>query len=58
MDLQSIKEIRTELKRFNKRLIEAEKRLQSDYMAKYGCRETGALKRAALDLKMELTRLI
>lgn len=57
MDLEILKEIESEIKRFNKRLQAAKKRLLEDFGAQYGCKETGALRRAALDLKMELTKI-
>ena len=57
MDLEILKEIESEIKRFNKRLDAAKKRLQEDSYYSLGCKETGALRRAALDLKMELTKI-
>ncbi len=57
MTLETIKEVELELKRFQKRLKAAKDRLIIDHYAQYGCKETGALKRAALDLKVELTKI-
>lgn len=57
MELKDITDIEKELKRFRERLNAAKKRLQEDSYASYGCKETGALRRAALDLKMELTKI-
>lgn len=57
MEIETITEIEIELKRFNSRLKAAKDRLKSDNYAHYGCKETGALKRAALDLKNELTKI-
>ena len=58
MNLEQIKEVELELKRFTSRLKQAKERLTMDSGAEYGCKETGALKRASLDLKAELTKLI
>lgn len=57
MKIETLNEIELELKRFNNRLDEAKKRLSKDEYAKYGCKETAALRRAALDLKNELTAI-
>lgn len=60
MKLETINELESELKRFNKRLSEAKKRLTDNpyFNQEYsGCKETGALRRAALDLKNELTKI-
>jgi len=57
MTLDTINEVEKELERFSKRLQEAKKRLTDDNWAKRGCKETAALKRSALDLKNELTKL-
>ena len=56
MDLEILKEIESEIKRFNKRLQAAKKRLLEASGAQYGCKETDALRRAALDLNMELNK--
>jgi len=58
MTLDNIKDVQTEIVRFNKRMKAALKRVEEDKYALYGCKETGALKRAAADLKTELTKLI
>lgn len=57
MEIKELNEIKAELKRFEKRLDAAIIRLKEDDFAKYGSKETGAVKRAALDLKMELTKI-
>jgi len=57
MTLENLNEIESEIKRFTKRLKAAKERIKSDGYALYGCKETGAVKRAALDLKMELTKI-
>jgi len=58
MNIENIRNVEKELKRFNKRLQAAKIRLQKDNDILYitGCKETGALKRASLDLKIELTK--
>jgi len=58
MTLETINEVEKELERFSKRLQEAKTRIQADgYYTSSGCKETAALKRSALDLKNELTKL-
>jgi hypothetical protein len=58
MTLETIHEVEKEVERFSKRLQEAKTRIQGDNYYPYsGCKETGALKRGALDLKNELTKL-
>lgn len=57
MTLNSIEEVELELKRFQKRLNAVKERAKTDKHVFYGCSETGALKRAAADLKLELTKL-
>lgn len=58
MKLETINEVEAELVRFQKRLNEAKIRLQgNNYYESSGCKETAALKRSALDLKNELTKL-
>jgi hypothetical protein len=58
MTLETINEVEKELERFSKRLQEAKARLQKDGSSMwFGCKETAALKRSALDLKNELTKL-
>ena len=57
MTLEHINEVELELKRFEKRLKVAKERFTEDNYAKYGCKESGALKRGAMDLKNELTKL-
>jgi hypothetical protein len=58
MNIETIEEVEKELERFSKRLQEAKARLQEDGSCRWsGCKETAALKRSALDLKNELTKL-
>lgn len=58
MTIETIIEVEKELERFSKRLQEAKTRIQGDdYYPMSGCKETAALKRSALDLKNELTKL-
>jgi len=57
MDLNTILEIKKELHRFNIRLKAVEDRWKKDPYYEYRCKENGALKRAALDLKQELTKI-
>jgi hypothetical protein len=57
MTLETINEVEKELERFSKRLQEAKIRFTKDKWAYAGCKESGALKRSALDLKNELTKL-
>lgn len=54
MEIKTLNEIEQEVKRFMKRLNAAREKLKTE---SYGSRETGAVKRAALDLKSELTRI-
>jgi len=58
MNLEIIKEVESELERFQKRLkaLKHRTKKEGDYLFR-GCKETAALKRAALDLKNELTKL-
>ena len=70
MEISTLLEIDKELKRFKKRLDEAIKRSKENkgYVSHYdgeligvgdinGTKESGAVKRAALDLKNELTKI-
>jgi hypothetical protein len=57
LDEKVLLEVRTELERFDKKLSDTIKKFRSDKHAKYGCKETGAVRRAALDLKNELTKI-
>jgi hypothetical protein len=57
MTIEQIKEVEAELKRFNSRLKAVKERAKIDTYTFFGCKETGALKRAAADLKMELTKI-
>ena len=57
MELKDLEDTKKELVRFKTRLDDAIKRIKEDKYALYGCKETGAVKRAALDLKMELTKI-
>ena len=57
MTLKELVEIKAETDRFEKRLNGAIRRLEIDQYAYQGCKETGAVRRAALDLKNELTKI-
>ena len=57
MGLKDLEDIKKELIRFKIRLDSAIKRVREDKYALHGCKETGAVKRGALDLKMELTKI-
>lgn len=58
MTLEEILEVEYETIRFQKRIAAVKLRVQEEgEYALRGCNETGALKRAALDLKLELTKL-
>lgn len=57
MNLQDLQNVKKELKRFEDRLDACIIKVSSDSYALYGCKETGAVKRAALDLKNELTKM-
>lgn len=57
MTIENIKEVELELKRFQKRLEAVQRRAKEDTYTFMGCSETGALRRAAADLKVELTKL-
>lgn len=58
MRIEELNDIKAELKRFEKRLNDAIKRIKEDDMVSItGSKETGAVRRAALDLKMGLTKI-
>lgn len=57
MTLEDILDVEYEVVRFQKKLAAAKKRIAEDDRALYGSKETGAVKRAALDLKIELTKI-
>jgi hypothetical protein len=58
MTVKVILEVEQELIRFQKRLDAAKKRISEEgYHRWSGSKETAALKRSALDLKNELTKL-
>ena len=57
MTEQNILEVEKEVERFQLRLFAIKQRIKDDKYALMGCKESGALKRAALDLKIELTKL-
>lgn len=60
MEITTLDEIEKEIARFMKRLNEARDRIKISDIDKYyfsGSKETGAVKRAALDLKNELTKI-
>lgn len=57
MTEQNILEVEKEVERFQLRLFSIKQRIKDDKYALMGCKESGALRRSALDLKMELTKL-
>lgn len=57
MKVETLNEVEKETKRFLEKLKAARTRLTSDNYAQYGSKETGAVRRAALDLKNELTKI-
>lgn len=57
LSVELLEEVELETLRFLKKLKEAKVRLKLDKFARYGVKETGAVKRSALDLKNELTRI-
>jgi hypothetical protein len=57
MTIIDILKVETEMKRFQERMEAAKTRIAADSWAVQGCKETGALKRAAMDLKNCLTTL-
>jgi hypothetical protein len=58
MTYEDLITIEAETKRFLKKLDAAKNRIKDDsYALLSGSKETGAVKRAALDLKMELTKI-
>ncbi len=58
MTLEDILDVEFEIVRFQKKMAAAKKRIaeEGEYTLR-GCKETGALKRGALDLKNELTKI-
>jgi hypothetical protein len=52
-----LESVHIETERFLVKLEKAKARIDADSRSAYGCKETGALRRAALDLKNELTRI-
>lgn len=52
MDIKTLNEIELEVKRFMKRLNAARDRIKNESYCSMGCKETGAVRRAALDLKL------
>ena len=57
MSIKLLNEVEQETKRFLKKVKETKERLKIDNYAHHGCKETGAVRRASLDLKNELTRI-
>ena len=57
MKLETLLAIKAESERFNKRLDDAIAREKTNRYGVSGTKEAGALKRAALDLKGELTSI-
>lgn len=58
MTLEKLKKVKAELARFDERLNSYENRLRNDSFAAFGCNQSGALKRSAMDLKKSLTENI
>jgi hypothetical protein len=56
MKIEVLLEVEQETMRFLRRLKAAKARIKKDTHL-WGCKETAAVKRAALDLKNELTRV-
>lgn len=52
-----LNEVEAETKRFLQRLQNARERFKSDNYGTYGTKESAALRRSALDLKQELTKI-
>jgi len=58
MTYENLITVEEEAERFLKKLDAAKTRIMEDHFALIsGSKETGAVKRAALDLKMELTKI-
>ena len=57
MSIQDIEGVEREIVRFSARLASAKNRAHKDKFTFHGCKETGAVKRGAMDLKNELTKL-
>lgn len=59
MDIKTLNEIEAEVKRFMRRLNAARDRIKNEdsVYGISGCKETGAVRRAALDLKLELNKI-
>ncbi len=57
MTLEDILDVEFEIVLFSKKLAAAKKRVVEDGRVLYGSKETGAVKRAAMDLKNELTKI-
>lgn len=57
LSIDLLNEIESETKRFLKKLEKAKERITNDKYATHGCKETGGIRRSALDLKNELTRI-
>ena len=56
--MEKIKQVEIELNRFKKALVMAKKRIKKDgFYAECGCIETGAVRRASMDLTRVLTIL-
>lgn len=51
----NLEQVQQELNRFQTKLIEYQQRIARDQWASHGCKESGALRRSALDLKQSLT---
>jgi hypothetical protein len=53
----SLNDVTLEVARFSKALEAVKKRFSEDKHAHYRCKESASLKRAAMDLKNELTKI-
>lgn len=53
----SLDDVQAELNRFQTKLIEYRKRAENDKWAQRGCKQSASLRRSALDLKQELTKI-
>ena len=57
MDINDVNEARDEAERFMEKLLDVIKRDKIDNHCFFGCKETGALKRASMDLSHALVKL-
>lgn len=57
LTIETLKDVEKETRRFLKKLKAAQDRFLNDSGARYGTKEGGAVRRSALDLKNELTKI-